>query len=280
MRTISSRFGFRRRNMTLISPAHPEVRNLLLGHYQDLVRDGAHGLQLDKTVVASALDFNPELDTTPDRSMPAALIETFRETLERGRAINPEFALASETMWDRSFPYVDVGYMRMNEIDMNSPAVRYTFPEFTTTIFAESPGDVNIMNNGMRYGLVWAVAPLHYNDGMDTPLMQPLSRYVQELIRIRSQHKDVLFHGRFRDTEGAEVKGGPLVRYSVFEGGKAGKAVVVVNYGNTEETATVSWNGGTGGKVEIAVPFQKEKQASLPARVRIPPRTCAVVVAQ
>lgn len=278
--TIGSRFGFRRRNMTVISPAHTEVRNLLLGHYQDLVRDGAHGLQLDKTLVTSWLDFNPELETAPDR-FPQALVQTFQETLERGRAIYPEFALASETMWDRAFPYVDVGYMRMNEIDMNSPAVRYTFPEFTNTIFAESPGDVNIMNNGMRYGLVWAVAPLHYNEGMDTPLMQPLSRYVQELIRIRSRYKETLFHGRFRDTEGAEVKGGSLVRYSVFESeGQPSKAVVVVNYGNTEDTATVNWRGGARGRVEIAIPFQKETQGSLPVRVRLPPRTCAVVVAQ
>jgi len=275
--TIGSRFGFRRRNMTIVSPAHPQMRELLVRQYEDLVRDGADGLQLDKTVLTSMLDFNPDLKTTPDRSIPEALLQTYRETLERGRAVNPAFTLASETMWDRTFQYVDVSYMRMNEIDMNSPVVRYTFPEWTSTIFAESPGDINIMNNGMRYGLVWAVAPLHYNDGMDTPLMRPLSRYVQELIRIRSRHKDLLFHGRFRDTEGAEVKAGPQVRYSVFEG--AGKAVVVVNYGNAEDTATVTWPGGSGRKVEIGAPFQQNAQATLPARVRIPPRTCAVIVA-
>jgi hypothetical protein len=184
-------------------------------------------------------------------------------------------------MWDRTFQFVDVSYLRMNEIDMNSAAMRYTFPEWTSTIFAESPGDINIMNNGMRYGLVWAVAPLHYNDSMDTPLMQPLSRYVRELIRIRGRNKDVLFLGRFRDMEGAEVKGGQYVRYSVFEGiAKPGKAVVVVNYGNQEDTATVSWPGGAGKRAEISVPFEKERVEALPVRVRIPPRTCAVVVAK
>ena len=64
------------------------------------------------------------------------------------------------------------------------------------------------MNNGMRYGLVWAVQPRHYNDSMDEPLTRPLSRYVQELIRIRAKHMDLLFLGRFCDTRGAKSKVG------------------------------------------------------------------------
>jgi len=85
----------------------------------------------------------------------------------------------------------------MNQIDMPSPALKYTFPEWTATICAESPGDINVMNNGMRYGLVWAVQPRHYNDSMDERLTRPLSRYVQELIRIRSKHKMCSFWGDF-----------------------------------------------------------------------------------
>ncbi len=134
------------------------------------------------------------------------------------------------------------------------------------------------MNNGMRYGLVWAVQPRHYNDSMDEPLTRPLSRYVQELIRIRSKHKDVLFFGRFRDTLGAEVKGGADVRYSVFEGmDQPGKACVVVNFGNEEETAEVTWPGGEGSQVEILMPFHTDTIQKLPATVRLAPRTCAVI---
>lgn len=132
------------------------------------------------------------------------------------------------------------------------------------------------MNNGMRYGLVWAVQPRHYNDSMDEPLTRPLSRYVRELIRIRSKHKQVLFFGRFRDTTGAEVKAGENVRHSVFEGMEgAGKACVVVNYGNKATTAEVSWPGG--GQVEMLQPFEPDWTAQLPIRLRLPSRTCAVV---
>jgi len=187
--------------------------------------------------------------------------------------------LASEIFWDRAFPFVDVSYVRMGDIDMNSPVLRYTFPEWTSTICAESPGDFNVMSNGMRYGLVWDMNPRHYNDSMDEPLTQPLSRYVQELIRIRTKHKDLLFHGRFRDTVGAEVKAGKDVRYSVFEGmDKPGKACVVVNYGNEEASAEVTWPGGEGQAVEVLKPFQADAADELPAKIRLAPRTCAVIV--
>ena len=109
--------------MTLISPAHPEFRKFLLDQFVELVRDGADGFQLDKTGVAGMLDFNPDLPTSPDRSMTEGILATFREILQKCREVNPEFALASEICWDRAFPFVDVSYVRMNDIDMNSPAL-------------------------------------------------------------------------------------------------------------------------------------------------------------
>ena len=276
--TISGRMGLTRHNMTLVSPSHPGFRKLLLDQYVQLVKDGADGFQLDKTNAVGSLDFNPDVATSPDRSLPEGVLTTFKVALEKCRAVNPDFALASEIFWDRSFTMVDVSYVRMNEIDMGSPALRYTFPEWTSTICAERPGDFNVMNNGMRYGLVWAMQPRHYNDSMDEGLTRPLSRYVQELIRIRGKHRDTLFLGRFLDTIGAEVKAGKDVRYSVFEGlEKQGKACVVVNYGNEEATAEVSWPGGEDRRVEILQPHQPDQAASLPANLRLRPHTCVVV---
>lgn len=274
--TISARIGLTRHNMTIVSPSHPDFRKLLIDQYVQLVKDGGEGFQLDKTGVLSRLDFNTNLPVPPDRSLPEGVLATFKETLDRCREVNPDFALAAEIFWDRAFPLVDVSYVRMGQIDMGSTALRYTFPEWTSTICAERPGDFNVMNNGMRYGLVWAVQPRHYNASMDERLTRPLSRYVRELIRIRAKHKQVLFFGRFRDTAGAEVKAGKNVRHSVFEGmNGSGKACVVVNFGNQNTTAEVSWPGG--GEVEILQPFQPDRAAHLPVTLRLPPRTCAVV---
>jgi hypothetical protein len=277
--TNIARLGLTDHNMTFVSPAHPEFRKFEVEQFVQLVKDGAEGFQFDKTGPPGKLDFNPRLGISPDRSLPEGILTTLAEILKSCRRVNPEFAFASEIFWDRSFPYVDVSYVRMNDIDMNSPALRYTFPEWTSTICAESPGDFNVMNNGMRYGLVWAMQPRHYNDSMDEPLTRRLSEYVRELIRIRAKHRDLLFLGRFRDALGAEVRAGKNVRHSVFEGmEKPGKACVVVNYGNEEASAEVTWPGGEGEAVEVLKPFHPDTENKLPVNVQLAARTCAVVV--
>jgi hypothetical protein len=281
--TISARAGLTRSNMTYVSPSHPEYRNYLIDQYLQLIRDGADGFQLDKAIGMNALDFNPTVPTSPDKSLIDGNLETYRQLLQRAHAIDPNFAIASEDWYDRALPYVDVSYMRMGDIDMNSPVLRYTFPEWTATIFGESPGDFNPMNNGMRYGLVWDLAPRHYNDSVDESLTRPLARYVSELIRIRKQYANLLFYGRFNDTMGASIAGGdPYIRYSVFDplhSHANARACVVVNFGNSPQTVEVSLDG-MSGNVTVAAPFQQNRTAVLPVRITIPPNRLAVVVKQ
>jgi len=167
----------------------------------------------------------------------------------------------------------------MGDIDMDG-ALRYTFPEWTSTIFGESPGDFNPMSNGMRYGLVWALAPRHYNDSVNEILTRPLAGYVSELIRIRKKYEDILFYGRFNDTLGATVRGDADIRYSVFksaEPNSSSQACVVVNFGDTPETAEVNIDG-VSGSVTIATPSNLDRKADLPVRLSIPPHQLAVVV--
>ncbi len=281
--TIGARLGLARSNMTLVSPAHPEFRKYLMDQYMQMVHDGADGFQLDKTVGSAALDFNPTLRVSPDKSLVPGILDTFQELLQKARAINPDFALASEIWVDRALPYVDVSYMRMGDIDMNSTALRYTFPEWTSTIFGESPGDFNPMNNGMRYGLVWDLAPRHYNDSVDETLTRPLARYVSELIRIRKQYQDLLFYGRFNDTLGASVTSGPDVRYSVFNSldtAKKDRASVLVNFADKPETAILNFPGRDGQIVQVSTPFELDRKATLPLHLTIPPRRCIVVVSR
>ena len=279
--TIGSRLGLSRSNMAVMSPSHPEFRKLLMDQYLQLVRDGADGLQLDKTSIYYPLDFNPRLPVSPDQSLPQGVLDTFAELIPKARAINPDFALASETSFDRALPYVDVSYTRMGDIDMDT-ALRFTFPESTGTIFGESPGDFDPMNNGMRYGLVWALAPRHYNDSVDEILTRPLARYVSELIRIRKKYEDLLFYGRFNDTLGAQVQGDADIRYSVFKSaqpGTPGMACVVVNFGDVPESAQVNMDGITG-RVVVTGPFNTDREANLPLHLSIPPHQLVVVIKQ
>lgn len=276
--TISARIGITRHNMTQMTPSYPEVNRLLMNYFLDLVRSGADGFQFDKTTSID-FDFNPLLALSPDRAMPQAVFDMFGQVLIEGRKIDPQLAIASELIWDRAFQYVDVSYLRMNDIDMH-PVLKYTFPEWTSTIFAESPFDFNIMNNGMRYGFVWAMAPRHYSASLDEAVTRPLSNYVAELIRIRKKYADILFTGRFMDTIGATVQCGENSRFSVFESfnDTTRKAVVVVNFGNEEDNVEVNIEGIQGGKAELCIPFQKDTTVQLPAKIKLPARTCAVVV--
>ena len=278
--TMSARLGLTQSNMTMVSPQHPEFRNYLMKQYLDLVRDGADGFQLDKTHT-SVLDFNPLLPTSPDKSIEAGILDVFHELLDKAHTINPNFALAAEIWHDRAFQYVDVSYMREPDIDLNSTALRYTFPEWTSTIFAEGPGDINAMNNGMRYGLVWDIAARHYNESADEKLMRPLSQYVAELIHIRKQYEDLLFLGRFNDTMGAKVTGDRALRYSVFNSidpTNHDRAIVVVNYDDKPVSATVNIPEAEGQTVEISTPFEKTRTATIPASVTAGPHRCVVVV--
>jgi len=277
--TISARLGLARSNMAVVSPSHPEFRKFLMDQYMQMIRDGAEDFQLDKTNAVGMLDFNPALKVSPDKSLVNGVLDTFQELLKKGRAINPDFSLASEIWIDRALPYVDVSYTRMGRIDMTSTAMRFTFPEWKPTVFGESPGDFNPMNNGMRYGMVWALAPRHCNDSLDDPLQQPLSRYVSELIRIRKQYRDVLFDGRFRDTIGGSVSGGADVRYSVFENNAATeRALVVVNFGNQTEPAKVNLAGADGREVDISALFEADRKGTLPLSLNIPANRCVIVV--
>ena len=278
--TISARAGLTPSNMTLVSPAHPEFRKLEMDQYLQLVRDGADGFQVDKSNGSSKLDFNGILPVSPDKSLFAGIMETFKQLLPAARAINPGFSLAGEVWSDRSLPYIDVSYMRMGTIDIGSPVLKYTFPEWTATIFGTTPGDYNQMNNGMRYGFVWDVAPRHYTQSVDEPLTRPFARYVSELIRIRKKYADLLFFGRFNDTMGATVRAGANVRYSVFkplDAGKSGEACVVVNFDARPQIVDVSLDG-LSGNVQVATPFHADQTAMLPVRLTIPPHQLAVVV--
>lgn len=278
--TISAAAGLTQSNMTLVSPSHPEFRKLEMDQYLQLVRDGADGFQIDKSNGSSMLDFNRQLPVSPDKSLLGGILETFQELLPAARALNPGFSLAGEVWSDRAMPYIDVSYMRMGNIDMGSPVLKYTFPEWTATIFGTTPGDYNEMNNGLRYGFVWDLAPRHYSASADEPLTRPLSRYVSELIRIRKEYEDLLFLGRFNDTIGATVTGGSDIRYSVFDPlqpGSQGRACVVVNFGDKPQSAEVNLDG-VSGEVAVAQPFEPDRKAILPVKLTVPAHTAEVVV--
>ena len=131
----------------------------------------------------------------------------------------------------------------------------------------------------MRYGMVWALAPRHYNDSVDETLTHPLAQYVSELIRIRKKYEDLLFYGPFNDTFGAAVHGDADIRYSVFLASQASdssRACVLANFGDAPESVELNFEGAS--RVVIARAFETDVEARLPLRLSISPHQLAVVV--
>jgi hypothetical protein len=270
------------RSFALVSPSHPEFREELLGRFLQLISDGAEGLQADKYNLG-ALDFNTTIPTSPDKSLLNGTLLTFQEYLSRARKINPNAALAAGTeVFDREFPYVDVWRNMMTGKDPGPMALLYAFPEWTSTAITITPGDLDALNGGMRYGMVWLVNERFFGS-MDEPLYQPFSRYLAELIRIRKQHPGLLFHGRFYDANGATVNSDQTdVRYSVFgpkDENSLERAVVVVNFGDQERSAEVDIEGKHGQTATISTPFEADRNVTLPAKLSVPPHRVAVMFA-
>jgi hypothetical protein len=265
--------------MALLSPAHREFREHTVQMFVELARDGVDGLQLDKAGDAAVLDFNTSLPTSPDRSLPQGYLDVLDELLRAARSVHPDFAVLYGAT-DRAFPYADAAHWAGGS--HVAVEVRYTFPEWSGGVCVEDPEAFDEVNVGLRYGLMWWIAPRRYTAGMDEELSRPISRYIAELIRIRAQWKELLFYGRCCDTAGARVAGGSeRTGYSVFEPlGDADqrRAVVVVNFGEAAETLEVSIVGKDGGDAAVSAPFAEDRVSTLPVTLTVEPQRAAVIV--
>jgi hypothetical protein len=280
--TIGGRLMGTSRHETIVSPSHPEYREEIIGQYLDRVRDGAEGLEIDGSMIQGVLDFNPNLPTSPDKSLPQGMRATYEEFLDRARKINPAVALSLQDAFDRDFLYNDMSFVLLDDLKDVATPVRSTFPEWNFVALGQQPGDFDRLNNGLRYGLVWVMAPRMFTASMDEPLTRPLSRYLSELIRIRKQYGNLLFDGRFTDRMGATVDGDKEnIRYAVFEpmnSGGSQRACVVVNFGDQQESVDVSIQGSEGQEATISAPFQSDRVVVLPTKLVVPPHRVAVVV--
>lgn len=81
------------------------------------------------------------------------------------------------------------------------------------------------------------------------------------------------------DTLGATVNSGVNSRFSVFESmdDSTRKAVVIVNFDNNADDVEVNIPAGDK-TAELCIPFQDDRIVQLPAKIKVPARTCAVMV--
>lgn len=258
--TLIARKGFSVRRHVLTSVV-PPVEKLLEDYFVDIARDGADGLQIDKVVACSKLDFNPLNTRKPDEALCEGLVQAIGRAIAKCRAVNPEFQLASEAHADRFIPYVDV-YYRAADIRGISP-LRYVFPEWTSTLHVTMPRDFLRVNVAVLTGAVICVEPELYQTSLAAPQYRELAEYIREVERIRHEFAGIIFLGDYFDDQLAEVSEGPRATGAAsFQFAVHGdretkrKAIVVVN--RTKETRRYAWRWLAAGSSRLTLhePFR------------------------
>jgi len=187
----------------ILSSAVPEMENILTEHFVNIAKSGAHGLQIDKLCVGSAIDFNPLNTEKPDVALCEGLIQSVSRMLKKCKEINPDFCIASEAVQDRFIPFIDVFYRNVGYLTI-SP-LKYVFPEWTACAHIGEPYNFNAVNSAIMTGAVICVEPGCYQQSLGTPVFKKLAEYIKEVERIREDLANCIFLGDYFDQLGAEI---------------------------------------------------------------------------
>jgi len=181
----------------------PEFEEIIADQFIDLVRDGAHGFQIDKVGAGGVVDFNPLNTLKPDVALFEGLVQAIDRLNQKCLAINPDFRMASEFNYDRLIPYFDIGYRNAHGLEIS--AFRYVFPEWTSCIHVSAPRDFRSINGAVLTGSVICIEPDSYQGSLDQPIYHDLAKYIQEVERIRKDLLDIIFLGKYYDNLDATV---------------------------------------------------------------------------
>ena len=278
MGTLGARLGLTRRAMAPANPSIPQYRKIIVDKMRRLAEIGADGLHFDKICWNPGLDFNPLQTLSPDRGTSEGILIALREVLDACREINPQFSLATEGSWDRLLEISDTAWTWACSQD-NVAVSKYTFNQWTPMMPVVQPFAYNAVNNAARFGYQVMVGTARYSRSMQDEPMKPLSRYIQEVNRIREELRDTIYWGEFLDMEGAKVESHWQVKYSTHRNPASGKtACVVCNFGSEAYDAKVTFSDSQADGAAIYQPFEAVKKCALPWSGKIEPRQMLILV--
>jgi hypothetical protein len=281
MGTLGARTGMTRTPLVQVDPAFPEVRAAIVGQMRKLAEIGADGVHIDK-LLPYPLDFNPDLDISPDRALWEGTLRCVEEMVAACRAVNPDFCISYEGWWDRLLAFADVVWWAP---DCDS-VIKTAFPQWVPCVGVTQPYDYNVVNLAVLRAQDLLVGPANYTQGMDYPPMRALCRYIGEVSRIRRALLDFVSRGELLDSSELKLEGSFAAsasgRRSVFRDVLTGRrAAVLANLGSQPLTAlNVRFADRPDGPVAIHQPFEQPRRSAAPVTVEIPPERVAFVVEQ
>lgn len=263
--------------MVTMNPSHPGYRRIILDQLMNTARLGASGTQIDKLHgFARDLDFSPTSPRPIDLAVQVGGLETLAEFHRQARAVRPDFCIASETHWDRTFPYVDAAYSRFFSIE-HLPTIGYTFPEFRESCCVTGPVDFGLVNNCVRYRHIINVeARCLHGSIADQP---QLARYVAETLRLRRQLRPVLWDSRLVEPLGVELSHDGTVKYSVHHSLETSRKAVVLNHFEERiQRGRLAIPEATRSNAVLYRPFKRPEEVRLPVDLTVDVDEVVVVV--
>ena len=279
--TVGARLLMTSRPMQFADLSFPAYRKLIVSQMKKLAEIGADGIHVDKLAWdIIGLDFNPALTTSPDQAPWQGILQTVEEVLTACRAVNPQFCLSYEGVWDRMLAYSDMLWAwHSNWENQHTAAFRYAFSQWTPRQAIFQPFDYHVVNNAVRYGYQLFVAAAHMCGSLNDPAMRPLSAYIREVLRIREELRDYVYAGEFLDVLEARVTHDPEIFFNTHRHTLTRKrACVLVNHGAAPGQAEVTFEGNLDGQARVYRPYAAVERVGLPVRLSVPPDRLAIVV--
>jgi hypothetical protein len=266
--TAGGLLGLRKPLMVDCNPAHPGFGAIMDQAYRTIAELGAAGSQVDKIQVGPTLDFNPDLprDLPRAASWNTPTLQAFARHAAIGQAIRKDYALASESHWDRLFPLVEVAYARHWYADQPQ-SCGATFPEYKQTCCITGPTDYRLVNNCLRLGLVINLEAQHLHAGSAAvPLLIP---HIKKVRALRKKLWHLLWLGRLEDPHDClkDADDGLLISRWVAQNGAS---ALVLNHYHIEKPlkGTVSLPGFTQARIHHL--DGTEELRALPAEITVP----------
>ncbi|NLX13076.1 MAG: hypothetical protein GXY44_05390 [Phycisphaerales bacterium] len=281
MGTVGSRLAYTVPRMAFLDASFPGIADPTVAYFKRLAALGADGIHIDK-LFPNALEYNPniaELGVSPDVSPWQGTLDVVARIDRECRAINPEFAISFECVWDRVISYGTATWWAGN-----MSRVRRIFPEITETEGHYWPFDFFGINKALREGWVVMISPHRFNRGMEFRPWRRMSEYIAETKRIRDRYTDIIFLGerRFGDViafgEDAPLAEG--VEYAVWRDPRGDReAVILTNTGGQDALVKISAiKHRQAGPVRIVRPFREDVVGMLPLTVAVPSEQYALIV--
>ncbi len=257
--------------VVMMNPSHAGFRALIVERLVAAAALGADGFQIDKLGTVAEFDYSAP-DGDPAASVTAGVMQSLHELASRVRTLDPDFAFAAETHWDRSLLHCEASYARFFSRD-HLPTAAVAFPEFRQTVCVTGDDDLGLVNNAVRFAHVINVEA-HYLHG-GTGALPRLGRYLEEILRLRHELREALWYCRVAEPVGVDVRGD--VFFGRLDGVRSDDSALVLNHFSSQaQRAVVAIDG-----VDAAVlhrPFCAPEERALPTEITLPPDEVAILI--